>query len=143
MKSPVIVKISWSWKLFNFIIQFVFLFIVNIFVSGWVLDGHKMNFRSHWNLFRPQMTLNLLQWWIDSINWQYIFELYVVQIWVVDWIHQAADWNLLMLHHWLDHQSAVIFWLKTIWSIFSFALEIQKLNIYRHWYRGFDLMALS
>ena len=38
MKSPVIVKISWSWKLFNFIIQFVFLFIVNIFVSGWVLD---------------------------------------------------------------------------------------------------------
>ena len=42
MKSPVIVKISWSWKLFNFIIQFVFLFIVNIFVSGLGFD--QINF---------------------------------------------------------------------------------------------------
>ena len=105
MKSPVIVKISWSWKLFNFIIQFVFLFIVNIFISGWVLDGHQMNFCSQ-DLFWPQMTLNLLQWWIDSINWQYIFELYVVQIWgwSIEFIKQLIETCWCYIIDWTINQ---------------------------------------
>ena len=70
MKSPVIVKISWSWKLFNFIIQFVFLFIVNIFVSGLGFD--QMNF-----CFETFLTEKDLIWpkndlkSVTMMNWQY------------------------------------------------------------------------
>ena len=70
MKSPVIVKISWSWKLFNFIIQFVFLFIVNIFVS--VLGFDQMNF-----YFETFLTGKDLIWpkndlkSVTMMNWQY------------------------------------------------------------------------
>ena len=148
MESPVIAIICWSWKLFNFIIRFVFLFIANTFD----IDMDTVLLSNELCLLQTFFTQNDFMWPYMTLSWPKIWKCFHCELTVfTDNTSLNSTWSksecsiefikqlIVALNDWAFDQSADRWWIGrrlSIGSIFRFALEIQEvICIYRHWYR--------